>query len=161
MDPEIAIRQAVPGDEPALIALGRALTAAMLPLMPAALRPDEETANAWEDEAIRRCFAGGEADREPVLLVACKDGAPVGYALTKLAPGAPGRREARLNSLVVDAGCRGRGIGRALLDAALAEAKRRGAGTIALHVLAGNAAAEKMYRAAGFADERKTLWRTL
>ena len=144
MDSEIAIRPALPGDEPALIALGRALTAAMLPLMPAALRPDEETANAWEDEAIRRCFA-----------------APVGYALTKLAPGAPGRREARLNSLVVDAGCRGRGIGRALLDAALAEAKRRGAGTIALHVLAGNAAAEKMYRAAGFADERKTLWRTL
>ncbi len=57
---------------------------------------------------------------------------------------------ARLYSLVVDTGQRGRGIGRQLLHAAEQQAKRTGARSLRLEVRADNAAALALYSAAGY-----------
>ncbi|MEM7497537.1 MAG: GNAT family N-acetyltransferase [Pseudomonadota bacterium] len=56
---------------------------------------------------------------------------------------------------------RGRGIGRALLGAALAAADRRGLARVELDVNAGNAAAVGLYESAGFVREgiRRGAWR--
>ena len=46
-----------------------------------------------------------------------------------------------------------RGVGRALIDAAAAEARRRGARRLTLRVLAPNENARRLYESAGFAVE--------
>jgi ribosomal protein S18 acetylase RimI-like enzyme len=70
-------------------------------------------------------------------------------------PGAEGATdlpEAEVLAVAVDASCSGRGIGRAVVEAALAEFDRRG--TARVKVVAGgdNAAALGLYRATGFVD---------
>ena len=55
--------------------------------------------------------------------------------------------------LAVDPAARGRGIGEMLLEAAVAEAARRGARKLTLRVLAGNAPARRLYEWAGFTVE--------
>ena len=70
-------------------------------------------------------------------------------------PGAEGAAdlpEAEVLAVAVDAACSGRGIGRAVVEAALAEFDRRG--TARVKVVAGgdNDAALGLYRATGFAD---------
>lgn len=55
-----------------------------------------------------------------------------------------------IHDLVVHADWRGRGIGRALLDAAGQTARERGCCKLTLEVLSGNAAARAAYRASGF-----------
>lgn len=58
--------------------------------------------------------------------------------------------EAEILSLAVLPAFRRRGIGRALLDAAFAEARRRGAGSVVLEVAAENRSARRLYAACGF-----------
>jgi ribosomal protein S18 acetylase RimI-like enzyme len=60
----------------------------------------------------------------------------------------------RLFDIAVTPSARGQGVGRALLDAALAEARVRRLGEIGLTVLRDNAAAIRLYRAVGFAPNR-------
>ncbi|MGH8867556.1 MAG: ribosomal protein S18-alanine N-acetyltransferase [Actinomycetes bacterium] len=58
--------------------------------------------------------------------------------------------EATVQTVVVDPDKRGRGVGRRLLDDLLAEAVRRGAGTVWLEVREDNAPALALYDAYGF-----------
>lgn len=87
-------------------------------------------------------------------LVAELDGRLVGYIRlghpTELVSNAHVRQ---IQGLVVAAQARGRGVGRALLDAAMDEARRQGALRITLRVLGHNAPARKLYETAGFAVE--------
>lgn len=69
-----------------------------------------------------------------------------GYALLLL----PAGRPARLYSIVVDAAARGAGIGARLLADAEDCARRLGADRLRLEVRADNAAAQALYRAAGY-----------
>jgi [ribosomal protein S18]-alanine N-acetyltransferase len=89
------------------------------------------------------------------LLIARVDGAPAGFALTRVVAD-----EAELLLLATAVSQRRQGIGAALLRATIAEA--RGAGVTALHleVRAGNEAVN-LYRAAGFAKvgERRAYYR--
>lgn len=57
-----------------------------------------------------------------------------------------------VHDMVVLPGHRGRGIGRALLAAVEAEARRRGACKVTLEVLSGNERARALYLAIGFGD---------
>jgi ribosomal-protein-alanine N-acetyltransferase len=59
--------------------------------------------------------------------------------------------EAEIHNLAVDPGHRRRGLGRRLLDLALARAARRGARSVVLEVRESNQAALRLYRAMGFA----------
>ncbi|MFH1059845.1 MAG: ribosomal protein S18-alanine N-acetyltransferase [Pseudomonadota bacterium] len=58
--------------------------------------------------------------------------------------------EAQIQNLAVDPSARGRGVARALLGAALAEVKRRGATWASLEVRPSNAAARRLYAGQGF-----------
>ncbi len=58
-----------------------------------------------------------------------------------------------ISGIGVDPGRQRRGVGRALMDAAAAEARRRGARRLTLRVFAPNAAARRLYASAGFAVE--------
>lgn len=78
------------------------------------------------------------------LVLAEADGGAVGFALVRAI-----FDEAELLLLGVDPDWRGRGIGRALLDHAVAAARSRGVRTMHLEVRANNPAA-KLYSKAGF-----------
>ncbi|WP_373316946.1 GNAT family N-acetyltransferase [Streptomyces sulfonofaciens] len=87
-------------------------------------------------------------------LVAELDGRLVGYLRlgfpTSLAANAHVRQ---IRGLAVAADARGRGVGRALLDAAVEEARRQGARRLTLRVLGHNAPARALYESAGFVIE--------
>ena len=73
-------------------------------------------------------------------------GIVAGYA--GLAAGVAG--EAWVQNIAVRRDAQRRGIGRALLEALLAEAARRGAGRVLLEVATDNAAAQRLYERYGF-----------
>lgn len=78
-------------------------------------------------------------------LVADLDGALVGYAGLVC-----NGYQADVQTLAVAPAQQGTGLGRRLLDALLAEARRRTAGEVLLEVRADNAAAQALYARAGF-----------
>ncbi len=59
----------------------------------------------------------------------------------------------QIQGLAVEPGLRGRGIGRALIDAACEWASGQGATRVTLRVLSSNAPARRLYAAAGFTVE--------
>lgn len=78
-------------------------------------------------------------------LVADVDGAVAGYAGL-----AATGHQADVQTLAVARDRQGSGLGRRLLDALLAEARRRGAGEVLLDVRAENLVAQALYAGAGF-----------
>jgi GNAT superfamily N-acetyltransferase len=107
-------------------------------------------ADRWND-----WVAMGAAGHDQVLYVA--DG-PEGWR--GLAAGFAREGDTvELASMWVAPEARGKGLGRELAGAVIAWARQRGARTVALHVLEGNAAAEHVYAALGFAPtgEREPL----
>ncbi|WP_344633812.1 GNAT family N-acetyltransferase [Streptomyces glaucosporus] len=96
-----------------------------------------------------------DSDHRPrEFLVAELEGELVGYVRlvppTRLACNAHVRQ---IQGLVVDGRARGRGVGRALLRAAMHEARRQGASRITLRVLGHNEPARALYESEGFAVE--------
>ena len=88
------------------------------------------------------------------MLVAEEGGEIVGY----VALGRPTRLEsnrhvADIRGLAVAPAHQGRGLGRALVQAALAAARERGARRVTLRVLAPNTAARALYESCGFVVE--------
>ncbi|EFE69929.1 GNAT family N-acetyltransferase [Streptomyces viridosporus] len=87
-------------------------------------------------------------------LVAEHEGRPVGYVRlgfpTRLASNAHVRQ---IHGLAVAEEARGRGVGRALVRAAVAEARRRGARRLTLRVLGHNTPARALYASEGFVVE--------
>jgi ribosomal protein S18 acetylase RimI-like enzyme len=70
-------------------------------------------------------------------------------------------RRAHVDALVVAEGARRRGNGRALMDAAAAWARQRGATRVVLTVWAGNSAARAFYRSLGYDLRSEVLDRKL
>ncbi len=96
----------------------------------------------WSEETFR----GLLGRRSATLLAAeAEDGAIVGYAALWTVG-----EEAELGDLAVREGARRRGVGRALLAAALEEAARREAEAVFLEVRRSNGAARRLYETAGF-----------
>jgi ribosomal protein S18 acetylase RimI-like enzyme len=95
-------------------------------------------------------------DRNPRegVLVAVVDGELAGYVRVQ---GASRFRSSdhvlSINGIAVDPGRQGQGIGRALLDAAVAEARRRGARRLTLRVFSPNERARRLYESVGFVVE--------
>ncbi|MBQ2734664.1 MAG: ribosomal protein S18-alanine N-acetyltransferase [Clostridia bacterium] len=69
--------------------------------------------------------------------------------------------EGQITNVAVDPACRRMGIGEAILDALLSEAKQRGAEQVALEVRVSNTAAVALYEKCGFeaAGVRKNFYR--
>ena len=93
-------------------------------------------------------------ERVHSVLVAEADGAIAGYV--RLEPATPlesSRAVLTVNGLAVDPAHQGNGVGRALVAAAIEEARRRGARKITLRVLSHNARARELYERSGFSVE--------
>ncbi|MDQ0990480.1 GNAT family N-acetyltransferase [Streptomyces sp. V3I7] len=87
-------------------------------------------------------------------LVAELDGRAVGYVrLVPATPLASNAHVRQIQGIAVADEARGRGVGRALVRAAVAEAGRRGARRVTLRVLGHNAPARRLYESEGFAVE--------
>ena len=136
----IDIRQARPGDDRALATLDRATwTRATSPTPPP---PAPDWSFFTEKVQIRD------------VLVAVLDDEVAGYV--RLAPATPlaaSRHVLMINGIAVDPGIQGRGVGRALLAAAIREARERGARRLTLRTLAHNESARRLYESAGFVVE--------
>jgi ribosomal protein S18 acetylase RimI-like enzyme len=110
---------------------------------------------AWEDYVDRIADVAARA-RSAVVLVAVEGERILGSATLELAgriddddpPLRPG--EAHVRMLGVDPVERGRGVGRALMDACAATAQREGRTTLTLHTTSRMFAAQRMYEAMGF-----------
>ncbi len=103
---------------------------------------------AWGRDAIARVLAGDHGFglvARPARGDLGGEGGPAGFALYRAVAG-----ECELLALGVAGSHRRRGIGRGLLDAALAGAAGRGARAMFLEVAEDNGAALALYRSAGF-----------
>jgi ribosomal-protein-alanine acetyltransferase len=105
-------------------------------------------ADAWPVDAMRSELAG----EHTYYLVAVDDARQdeaVAYA-GLLAPRGSG--QADIQTIAVDPGRRGAGLGRALMHALIDEARRRGAAELFLEVRADNPVARSLYDSLGFAE---------
>ena len=103
--------------------------------------------DAWPADVMRRELEGAHT----YYLVAVDDERPgdvVAYA-GLLAPAGAGQGD--VQTIAVDAAHRGAGIGRTLMHALIAEARRRGAAELFLEVRADNPVARSLYESLGFA----------
>lgn len=107
-------------------------------------------------ERLRRLAA----DPDVVLLLA-RDGDEIVGTTTVIVYTTPFWIKARLDEVVVDAAARGRGVGEALVDAALAVGRRRGAQVAELQSGRGPArdAAHRLYLRKGFTIRDSDLMR--
>ena len=88
------------------------------------------------------------------VIVACEDETIAGYAhLARHIPIRKNKHVLHLNSLVVAPHQRGRGISHQLVDATIAEARRRGVQKLGLRALSTNTVAVTLYQQHGFAVE--------
>jgi ribosomal protein S18 acetylase RimI-like enzyme len=134
--PTIPIRLAGAADAPAFGRLLRAFNAEF----------DEPTPDA---EVIAERAAPLIESGEVVVLLAGEG--PDGFAELRFRPSLyTGRLDAYLEELYVVPGRRGEGIGRALLEAAMDEARARGAAHIDLGTSEDDVAARGLYESAGF-----------
>jgi ribosomal protein S18 acetylase RimI-like enzyme len=133
------IRQAGPADEAALRQIDEATwTADSSPAPPRS--PD-------------RPFFSDRTRPEDVL-VAEADGAVIGYVHLEQASAIPSRQHVLdVAGLAVDPAQRGHGAGRLLLEAAVDQARLRGARKLALRVLGPNDRARRLYEFCGFQVE--------
>ena len=93
-----------------------------------------------------------------LLLTARRNGHIVGVLVLALYPTLTGRK-AWIEDVVVDNAERGAGIGRALVERAIAEASERGAVTLDLTSNPSRQAAHRLYRACGFEERATTPFR--
>ncbi|MGR2753052.1 ribosomal protein S18-alanine N-acetyltransferase [Agromyces arachidis] len=103
-------------------------------------------ADAWPAEAMRSELAG----EHTYYLVAVDDARPrevLGYA-GLLAPRGSGQGD--IQTIAVEPAHRGAGLGRALVNALIDEARRRGAHELFLEVRADNPVARALYESLGF-----------
>ena len=134
----VTIRRARTADEPLLVEIDEATWS---PLVTPSPRPAE------------RVFFRPHVEPSDTL-VALVDGRIAGFALIGTPTPLPASAHVQMiRGLAVAPGYQGRGIGRALVDAAIEEATARGAVKLSLRVLATNDVARRLYTAAGFETE--------
>jgi len=134
--------------EPDLLAY-KALRDAMLAAHPEAFTSDAETEGRRDLASYRNRLAGGGATL--FTLVALDDGRLVGALTCEREPRLKVRHMAHLVGMMVADSHRGRGIGRALLAAAIARLKALpDLAQVTLSVTAGNHAAIGLYESQGF-----------
>lgn len=134
---ELLIRQARVDDEERVLEL--------LQLIP---RPNGIDENGLQ--AVRIRFR--ESTGLDVLVAECGDGQVVGFLALSYVSALTGLR-AWISGLAVDPVHRRQGIGRALVEAAVQRASRRGATYLFLDTSRGSSQASEFYRACGFREE--------
>ncbi len=135
------VREARDDDDAALLEIDFATWTRAVSPAPAPTR--EARTSFFDDRTARENY-----------LVAEVDGRVSGYVLVhQNIPLASHRHVLGINGLAVDPSAQGRGVGRALVEAAVAEAGRRGASKVSLRVLGENAGARRLYERCEFVVE--------
>jgi ribosomal protein S18 acetylase RimI-like enzyme len=152
--PGLRLRRAAPGDAAALAALA---ARTFRETYAGKLHADDDIARYVEECHTPEATARRLADPGVALVVAeDRGGALAGYAEVRDAEAPagvadePGTTAVELGRLYVDAAWFGRGVAAALLDAAVEEARRRGAGVLWLVVWERNDRAKAFYAKHGF-----------
>jgi len=128
----------------------RAIRLAMLDESPSAFGGTHAQAVADEERLWRQRL------EDNAVIIAMVGALPAGsvmyseYGTTEPADGA-------LYGMWVDPGFRGAGVGRALVDAVIAQARAEGKRRLVLHVVAGNDGAGRLYEQAGFVPTGQTV----
>lgn len=147
----LTLRPALPADAAALAQLGRDSFEAKFGHM---YRPEDSAAFLAEQHSTE-VVAAQIAHPKYRVMLAERDSVLAGYCKLVLACGWPeharGGRAIELKQLYTAPGATGGGIGAALMDWALAEARREGADEIQLSVYSGNEGAQRFYHRYGFA----------
>jgi ribosomal protein S18 acetylase RimI-like enzyme len=147
---DFVIRRGDRDDVDRLEALWRALRDhhATLPAMP----PVRSLEASWEYR--RRQYLDWLSQGEHTLLLAERDGEPIGYAVVSVGGGAAtwdvGDRTVEIETLSVLESERGKGVGRALTDAAAGVATEAGAGSVLVGVAHSNEDALRFYEREDF-----------
>lgn len=140
----LQIRAATAADAAVMVDLLRELAESMGERTPV----DEATVRAWLEQP--GCGA----------LIAERDRREVGMLSSSVRQNLyHGRDCCLVEELVVDAAARGAGVGKALLEAAIRDAARRGCAEISVSTSADNGPALALYRSAGLTDEALLLER--
>lgn len=142
----VQIRRADVRDQPAIIRLWTELATYRRTVEHVWPRHAALTAPA-EGEYARR-LAPVWDDPQQVIFLAADGAQPVGFVWVALVE--PDPCPARIESLVVTAAQRSKGIGRALLQAALTWCVQRAADEVSLEILAANAGAARFFERLGF-----------
>lgn len=103
---------------------------------------DAATARAIAEEPRRDRYYGARSPSGTLLGMSMLRGWDEGYEVPSF-------------GVFVDRGHQGRGIGAALLDRTIAEARGLGAPSVRLSVYAGHDRAERLYRSRGFAEHER------
>ena len=148
---EFVLRPAGPEDAPALARLGINSFVAKFGTLYRA-----QDLSAFLDEAFSLSAIASElANPQRLIHLAQQDGALLGYCKLGLVCGFPeharGSHVSELKQLYTAPDATGRGIGAALLDWAMAEARLRGCDEMQLSVWSGNTGAQRFYARYGFA----------
>lgn len=148
---ELILRAATPEDIPALSRLGIDSFVEKFGHMYSA----KDLATFLEEAHSHEALAGELADPARLYRLAERDGALAGYCKLGLTCGFPeyarGQRVLELKQLYTAPGQTGGGIGKALMDWAMAEFTARGADEVQLSVWSGNEGAQRFYARYGFA----------
>jgi len=122
-----------------------------------ALRPDAGA-------EICRLLAAILRDPDGAIFVYERDGALLGFCTVRIDRAPPIQVEvqrAEITDLMVRASQRRRGVGRALVERALAWVKERGVERCEVRVAGGNAEGQRFWRSIGFGDLMDVLQRRL
>lgn len=117
------------------------------------LMPDEHLQRLRPEERAQRYDFASRDPARPRTLVAIEADTVLGFASISPARDADAAGQGELCALYVDPACWGRGFGRALASAARAELYRQEFRRAILWVVAGNARAERFYRADGWVPD--------
>jgi ribosomal protein S18 acetylase RimI-like enzyme len=98
-----------------------------------------------------------------LALIACDEESPVGFLLMldQMPDEVTHMPQAFIAYMAVEPAKRGQGVGKALLNAAQDEARKRGLPYMGLMVTEENAEARALYESAGFSTERRLLCKPL
>lgn len=159
MPETLAVRRGTREDAERLADIGRASFVATFAHL---YRPDDLT-NFLTATHSPEAVAKELAKPEVIYLIAEETGNLRGYAKLVLATGWPeharGRRAVELKQLYAAPGASGRGIGAALIERLIEEARANGADEIQLSVWQGNHRAQRFYRRYGFEQRAEIQFR--
>ena len=107
-----------------------------------------------DDEALLRRWLARDVEDCLVQVAVGDDDVVLGFTLTRLRPEALSHEpSAHLEAIAVCADAEGQGVGKALLEANEANARKHGAQSLTLHVISSNTRARSFYERSGYFAE--------